>query len=434
MKQNQILDAGEVPLVNLFTILESILNHCLKNRKTFLGVELPQKDIFSVLEIVNQLSPEANQMSASVKELPHVKTSIGKTRAWLRLAFMSKKLPEYFFMLTENKSALREYYSEDAFMLHDDSSILAGHMTGLTIVDCNSWCARDEDLDKLPSFIDLKPYIRSSLSLNDSLDSMSINEDESSAGSKSSMQVVLDQKNYLEAVNRKLQDQLDSLTRGTSSKPSSVGSPELATVASENGIDSRVKTLVNELDSVTHVKNEMETALKLLEKDVHEKQDTIITLRKQLDDVKAINIQMYHKMKQHESDLKDREAKLVKNEHKLTSCFKQISQLELRIKGMEEKKTALEQTNQENAQQIEEKNKKTTNMESELRSEREKRNQLKKIIDDQQAKITKLNSQVEEMQQNLTDYTRLKKEFGLLQKKCSEYELSLEEMGAQLRE
>ena len=44
------------------------------------------------------------------------------------------------------------------------------------------------------------------------------------------------------------------------------------------------------------MKAEMEMATKLLEKDVHEKQDTIVTLRRQLDDIKAINLEMYNKL------------------------------------------------------------------------------------------------------------------------------------------
>ena len=37
-------------------------------------------------------------------------------------------------------------------------------------------------------------------------------------------------------------------------------------------------------------------AMKLLEKDVHEKQDTIISLRDQLEDIKDINLEMYTKL------------------------------------------------------------------------------------------------------------------------------------------
>ena len=44
------------------------------------------------------------------------------------------------------------------------------------------------------------------------------------------------------------------------------------------------------------MKAEMEVAMKLLEKDVHEKQDTIRALRDQLEDIKSINLDMYTKL------------------------------------------------------------------------------------------------------------------------------------------
>ena len=37
-------------------------------------------------------------------------------------------------------------------------------------------------------------------------------------------------------------------------------------------------------------------AMKLLEKDIHEKQDTIVTLRDQLEDIKHINLELYTKL------------------------------------------------------------------------------------------------------------------------------------------
>lgn len=44
------------------------------------------------------------------------------------------------------------------------------------------------------------------------------------------------------------------------------------------------------------LKAETEVAMKLLEKDIHEKQDTIISLRRQLDAIKLINLDMYKKL------------------------------------------------------------------------------------------------------------------------------------------
>lgn len=51
-----------------------------------------------------------------------------------------------------------------------------------------------------------------------------------------------------------------------------------------------------ELELQISMKQEMEMALKLLEKDIHEKQDTVISIRKQLEDIKQINLEMYNKL------------------------------------------------------------------------------------------------------------------------------------------
>lgn len=54
--------------------------------------------------------------------------------------------------------------------------------------------------------------------------------------------------------------------------------------------------LERELDLQNQIKQETDTAMKLLEKDIHEKQDTIVSLRRQLEDIKQINLDMYRKL------------------------------------------------------------------------------------------------------------------------------------------
>ena len=51
-----------------------------------------------------------------------------------------------------------------------------------------------------------------------------------------------------------------------------------------------------ELELQIQMKAESEMAAKLLEKDIHEKQDTIVSLRRQLEDIKFINLEMYQKL------------------------------------------------------------------------------------------------------------------------------------------
>lgn len=53
--------------------------------------------------------------------------------------------------------------------------------------------------------------------------------------------------------------------------------------------------LQKELELQIGLKQEIEVAMKLLEKDTHEKQDTLVALRQQLDQVKNLNLQMFNK-------------------------------------------------------------------------------------------------------------------------------------------
>ena len=40
----------------------------------------------------------------------------------------------------------------------------------------------------------------------------------------------------------------------------------------------------------------LQVAMRLLEKDIHDKQDTLISLRRQLEDVKKLNLELHNKL------------------------------------------------------------------------------------------------------------------------------------------
>jgi RUN and FYVE domain-containing protein 1 len=70
--------------------------------------------------------------------------------------------------------------------------------------------------------------------------------------------------------------------------------PEMAeTLADER---KKRQDVERELELQVCLKAETEMAMKLLEKDIHEKQDTIVSLRRQLEDIKQINLEMYKKL------------------------------------------------------------------------------------------------------------------------------------------
>ena len=83
-----------------------------------------------------------------------------------------------------------------------------------------------------------------------------------------------------------------------------------------------------ELDLQLNLKMEIETAKQLLERDVLEKQDTLISLRKQLEDVKAINLQMYSKLQECEVTIKNKTDQITYLENKTTCLTNNLLQLE----------------------------------------------------------------------------------------------------------
>lgn len=95
-------------------------------------------------------------------------------------------------------------------------------------------------------------------------------------------------------------------------------------------LNQKVDELSKVLNVEKNIRLETETARHLLERDVLEKQDTIISLRKQLEDLKAINLQIYNKLQDCETTTKKKEDMIVNLENKATAFANTISQLETR--------------------------------------------------------------------------------------------------------
>lgn len=66
------------------------------------------------------------------------RTSLGRARAWIRLALMQKKLADYLKVLIDQRdSILHDYYEPGSLLLSDEAVILLGLLLGLNVVDCN---------------------------------------------------------------------------------------------------------------------------------------------------------------------------------------------------------------------------------------------------------------------------------------------------------
>ncbi|XP_017082964.1 protein RUFY3 isoform X6 [Drosophila eugracilis] len=342
LRYGRMLDSDHLPLQHFFIVIEHVLGHGLRPKKGLLG---PRKELWDLLQSVEHYCPEAQDITASVRDLPTVRTHIGRARAWLRIALMQKKLSDYLQALIEHRDdSLYDYYEPHALMMSDEIVVIMGILVGLNVIDCNL-CVKEEDLDSQQGVIDFSLYLRSSSRNADAAPEDAAPPAVMDATGQGNMIAVLDQKNYIEELNRhlnatvgNLQAKVESLTTtnalmkedlaiarnsllalqaenqamrqsapaaDNSSTGSGGSSDKDKEKPSEELAEERRKTseLEKELKLQVSLKAESDMAMKLLEKDIHEKQDTIVSLRRQLDDIKQINLEMYRKLQECEDEL-----------------------------------------------------------------------------------------------------------------------------------
>ncbi|XP_041426930.1 RUN and FYVE domain-containing protein 2 [Xenopus laevis] len=338
------LDSDYPPIQQFFVVMEHCLKHGLKVRKSFLSFN---KTIWGPLEIVEKLCPEAEEIATSVRDLPGLRTPLGRARAWLRLAMMQKKLADYLRCLIMRRDLLSDFYENHAVMMEEEGTVIVGMLVGLNVIDANL-CVKGEDLDSQVGVIDFSIYLKSE---EDDLDRQ---------GRNMQIAAILDQKNYVEELNRQLSGTVSSLhTRlDTLEKSNTKLIEELAIaknniiklqeenhqLSSENAMllmrahyhleaikqsaedkhtnqhsrhglydlyadsctqhqeDSQTQHDVDIELEPARMQHEIELAVQLLEKDIQDKHDTLVGLKEQLEEVKAINGELYQKMQGAEDD------------------------------------------------------------------------------------------------------------------------------------
>ncbi|XP_049742044.1 protein RUFY3 isoform X9 [Elephas maximus indicus] len=354
------LDSDYAPLQQFFVVMEHCLKHGLKAKKTFLG---QNKSFWGPLELVEKLVPEAAEITASVKDLPGLKTPVGRGRAWLRLALMQKKLSEYMKALINKKELLSEFYEPNALMMEEEGAIIAGLLVGLNVIDAN-FCMKGEDLDSQVGVIDFSMYLK---------------DGNSSKGSEGDGQItaILDQKNYVEELNRhlnatvnNLQAKVDALEKSNTKLTEELAvannriitlQEEMERVKEESSyiLESNRKgpkqdrtsegqalsearkhlkeetqlrlDVEKELEIQIGMRQEMELAMKMLEKDVCEKQDALVSLRQQLDDLRALKHELAFKLQSSDLGVKQKSelnSRLEEKTNQMAATIKQLEQSE----------------------------------------------------------------------------------------------------------
>uniref|UniRef100_A0A8C7Y332 RUN and FYVE domain containing 2 n=2 Tax=Oryzias sinensis TaxID=183150 RepID=A0A8C7Y332_9TELE len=452
------LDSDYPPLQQFFVVMEHCLKHGLKVKKSFLGYN---KSLWGPLELVEKLCPEAAEISASVRDLPGLKTPLGRARAWLRLALMQKRLADYLRLLITRKDLLSDFYETSALMLEEEGAVIVGLLVGLNVIDANL-CVKGEDLDSQVGVIDFSMYLKNDI------------DDYRTS--------ILDQKNYVEELNRHstvhgLQGRVDSLEKSNSKliEELAIAKNNIIKLQEENqqlrsennlillkaqqhlevtqgdvslerdtykqsrqGLDEMYnearrqlkeecqlrQDVENELVVQVSMKQEMELAMKLLEKDIHEKQDTLIGLRQQLDEVKAINVEMYQKMQSSSEEMKKKNDMISRLEEKTNQITATMKQLEQRLATPPKTQFTRPHTGHHTIQQLE----------TDLKIEREWRQTLQNDLHREKDTVAQLGTEALQINGLKKEFHRLQDENIQLKNICEDQEQALEELGSKLSE
>uniref|UniRef100_A0A671KYV1 RUN and FYVE domain-containing protein 2-like n=1 Tax=Sinocyclocheilus anshuiensis TaxID=1608454 RepID=A0A671KYV1_9TELE len=453
------LDSDYPPLQQFFVVMEHCLKHGLKVKKSFLGYN---KSLWGPLEMVEKLCPEAGEIAASVRDLPGLKTPLGRARAWLRLALMQKKLADYLRLLITRKDILSEFYENSAVMLEEEGAVIVGLLVGLNVIDANL-CVKGEDLDTQVGVIDFSMYLK-----ND------IDDDYRSEERNGQISAILDQKNYLaiaknniiklqeenhqlrtenSVILMKAQQRLEVLLKGDLNceldtyKQSRQGLDEMYNEARRQLKEECQlrQDVENELVVQVSMKQEMEMAMKLLEKDIHEKQDTLIGLRHQLDEVKSINVEMYQKMQSSDDSMRQKNDMIARLEEKTNQITATMKQLEQRLQDAERERAGAEDgvrkfkqdfTNKADSlqKQIAQREKQMMQLETDVKIERDWRQTLQNELERERETIAQLTAEAQQINRLKKEFHRLQDENTQLKGVCEEQEQALEELGCKLSE
>lgn len=210
-----------VHLNNYFTLIDRVLKHGLKQNL----LTNKSANLWAALDSLPNYLKESTLMSESVRSLAHTKSADGKIKAWMRLAMMQKKLPEYFDLLLANKDLLlKNIYHDYAFMLNDEAQVFAGLIIGVNVIDCNFF-VKNANFDLIDDIIDLSPYLRAANSFDEDDQIGGPNGDNTNHSDElladkdqlekldgpQRLTMILDQKSYLEERNAVLESTISDL-------------------------------------------------------------------------------------------------------------------------------------------------------------------------------------------------------------------------------
>lgn len=484
----QITD-GNIQLEQFFTIMEDIMNHRLKVKRNLLR---NKKEFFSLLESLHKLDPEFSNNVQSARLMPGIKTSLGRCRAWLRISLMSKKLSEHFTLIVEQPSVLGEWYEPDSIMLTEQAVITSGILQSLNAIDY-TLSREGSDFDTEVSCIDFSLYLRDGNYLektNSETDVDSTMSDKKFSGDEFS--ILLDQKAYLEEMNKKLTLDLETLnkkyeesnSRTNSFKGHSeslekkccelteslealrttvmsahvVHTRELDIMSSDlnveretyqhsrntlNGLYEAVQKqleseitirqeIENELSSQRNLRSESEIAQKLLEKDIQEKQDTLIALRSQVTENKQTISYSQTKIQEQSEIIDDQSHKIEMQEHTCGQLSSENQNLRTDMQKYKDQLKVSQQSVVQLSANLNESEQKCSAHERDLKMEKQWRLALQSECDQNKVRMQDLTKDSMKLSELQVEHEELQTRVSELQEACTEQDIALVEMGQSL--
>ncbi|KFP03681.1 Protein RUFY3 [Calypte anna] len=340
------LDSDYAPLQQFFVVMEHCLKHGLKAKKTFLG---QNKSFWGPLELVEKLVPEAAEITASVKDLPGLKTPVGRGRAWLRLALMQKKLSEYMKALINRKDLLRLFgcnictkgiqnslHHLGPGFISDLEQVISLLCLSASHIKQQQFCTLTTRDGQITAILDQKNYVEElnrhlSATVNnlqakvDALEKSNTKLTEELAVANNriitlqeEMERVKEESSYILESNRKV------------TKDRTADGQALTEARKQLKEETQLRLDVEkELEVQIGMRQEMELAMKMLEKDVCEKQDALVALRQQLDDLRALKHELSFKLQSSDMGVKQKSelnSRLEEKTNQMAAIIKQLEQ------------------------------------------------------------------------------------------------------------
>ncbi|CAF3621813.1 unnamed protein product [Rotaria sp. Silwood1] len=514
-KHERLLEKEYFPLKHFFIVFEHILLHGYNGKKTFpISTSSNRKDLWPIIDFISRKSTDIHisEISISSKEMTNIRTSLGRVRAWLRLALMQKRLADYFKILVEHKDELKDLYDNEALLLSDESIIIPGLLVGLNVLDYN-FCLRETPLDyPIESIIHYSLYLRerriSSISLSnahppgaikdpidelddysaaaaaaaatslitrtnpqnndtivttntDSIETLDENSPDSSYNQRLSS--ILDQKNYIEELNRNLQKTVGNLQKNLQTLEQT-NKNLVENVAQQK---TRIEQLEEELTKITSEKEQIQsfyqrkletlnadmaveretyqrsrTGFDLMYNELQKKYDDECISKQKIENIYQSQLSqnnqyiestksmekdietktvLYNRMKEENDRLTEQlqteKTQNVESEHQIQNKEKEnqmlrqtINELETNIEQINNEIHKLSNENDKLNQTVSKLNTEKTSLETDLRIEKEFHQRLQKALANEKETVSTLHFDIHELSSIKQEYDSYKKE------------------------